>query len=78
MERIVSSGGLILSEYKHLQEPTSRTFPQRNRIIAGIADAIFLPEAKIDSGSLLTVDEGIKRGKPIGAPMNSIFLESSE
>ncbi len=78
MESIVSSGGLILSEYKHLQEPTSRTFPQRNRIIAGIADAIFLPEAKIDSGSLLTVDEGIKRGKPIGAPMNSIFLESSE
>lgn len=77
MERIVASGGLILSEYKHKQEATRWTFPQRNRIIAGIADAIFLPEARPDSGSLLTADEGIKLKKPVGAPMNNIFIESS-
>lgn len=56
MERIVATGGLVISEYKHWQEPTSRTFPRRNRIIAGIADAVFLPEGKIGSGSLLTAD----------------------
>jgi DNA processing protein len=43
---IVEKGGLILSEFKLDFKPTKRSFPQRNRIIAGLSDLLFLPEAR--------------------------------
>ena len=78
MARIVDSGWLILSEYKHWFVPTNRSFPQRNRIIAGIADRIFLPEAAHESGSLITAEYARRMQKPVFAPMNSIFAENSK
>ena len=42
---IVESGGLVLSEFRLGDQPTNYSFPQRNRIIAGLSDVIFLPEA---------------------------------
>lgn len=77
MERIVHSGGAIISEYKHSFKPTERSFPQRNRIIAWLADVVFLPEAKEKSWSLITADFGSKMHKPVAAPMQSIFAETS-
>lgn len=78
MERIVTWGGLILSEYKHTFKPTTRSFPQRNRLIAAVADVIFLPEAKENSWSLITADIGYKLHKPVAAPPGSIFATSSK
>ncbi len=54
--KIVDNWWLILSEFKLKMSPTYYTFPQRNRIIAGISDFLFLPEAWQKSGSLITVD----------------------
>jgi len=51
------------------QIPQTYTYPQRNRIIAGLADALFLPEASKNSGSLITVEFAQKLQKPIyGTP----------
>ena len=51
---IVESGGAIISEYKDDQKPELWTFPQRNRIIAGIAKAVVVIEAGEKSGALIT------------------------
>jgi predicted Rossmann fold nucleotide-binding protein DprA/Smf involved in DNA uptake len=40
-----------------------------------LGDIIFLPEAGIASGSLITVDRGLEYGKKIYAPMQDIFSE---
>lgn len=53
---IVSAGGLIYSAFRLNQPPTTYTFPQRNRYIAGMSKALFVPEAWEKSGSLITVD----------------------
>lgn len=45
IQQIVDAGGLVLSEFRLGDQPTNYSFPQRNRIIAGIADLLFLPEA---------------------------------
>jgi DNA processing protein len=50
---IISSGGLILSEWES-QPATLWTFPVRNRIVAALSAEVIVVEAAIKSGSLIT------------------------
>ena len=66
-ERILMSGGGIISEYPPGTQPLSWFFPQRNRIIAGLSDGILVTEARKKSGTLITVSFGLEYGKNIYA-----------
>jgi len=77
IENIVAHGGLVISEFKLFEQPTNYTFPQRNRLIAGLADLLFLPEAGEKSGSLITVDFAIAMKKSVYATPNSLFAPTS-
>lgn len=63
----LTAHGGILSEYNIGIKPLAGLFPQRNRIISGIADAILVIEAKEKSGTFITVDQGLEQGKEIFA-----------
>lgn len=52
-EKIISSGGLILSEWES-QPPSHWTFPARNRIVAALCKEVIIVEAAEKSGSLIT------------------------
>lgn len=52
-EDIVSSGGLLMSEWED-QQPTLWTFPVRNRIVAALSEDVIVVEAAVKSGSLIT------------------------
>lgn len=64
-ERIVASGGAILSEY----EPNTPSYPnqflERNRIVSGLADAIIITEAAARSGTMSTAAHALEQGKEI-------------
>ena len=77
LDRVVEKWWLILSEFKLLQEPTPWSFPQRNRIIAGLCDMLFLPAAGKKSGSLITVDFARWIGKPVYAVPWSVYDRTS-
>ncbi|MDD5934851.1 MAG: DNA-processing protein DprA [Clostridiales bacterium] len=62
--RMETEGG-ILSEYGLRRKPLAGYFPRRNRLIAGISDAILVIEARERSGSFITVDQGLELGKEI-------------
>ena len=47
---------LILSEYGPGQAPLKFHFPERNRIIAGLCQAVIVAEARLRSGSLITCE----------------------
>lgn len=49
----LNQGG-ILTEYPHLTEPERYNFVARNRIIAGLSDAVVVVESKDKGGSLIT------------------------
>ncbi|HRR89993.1 MAG TPA: DNA-processing protein DprA [Eubacteriales bacterium] len=60
---ILSSGGLALSEYPLGAKPQQYHFPERNRIVSGLSEAVFLPEAGERSGSLNTVSHALEQGR---------------
>jgi DNA processing protein len=54
-EKMVEHGGLI-SEYLPGTNPDRENFPMRNRIVAGMVDAVVVIESKKSGGSLITAD----------------------
>ena len=74
---IVAQGGLVISEFKLPMKPEHYTYPQRNRIIAGLSDVLFLPEAGIGSGSLITANFALEMSKPVYGVANTIFADKS-
>ncbi|TAG13565.1 MAG: DNA-protecting protein DprA [Sphingobacteriia bacterium] len=52
---MLQQGGL-LSEFAHQTKADKYNFPKRNRIVAGIADAILVIETAIKGGSMITAD----------------------
>lgn len=65
-ERIIESGGAVISEYPIGTSPKSYFFPYRNRLISGLSEKIFVIQAStIKSGSMITVDYALDQGKEI-------------
>ncbi len=54
-DKMLENGGL-LSEYPSGTKPDRENFPQRNRIVAGMADATVVIEAGIKGGALITAE----------------------
>lgn len=65
-EQMKRQGGII-SEYEPGDSPIAWHFPMRNRLIAGLADAVLVIEAKEKSGSLITADLALEQGKTVFA-----------
>ena len=77
-EKVVGSGGLILSEYEGETRGQVWTFPQRNRIVVGLADMVVVVEAGTKSGSLNSASWALRQGKPVFSVPGSIFSATSE
>ena len=63
-ERLKLSGG-ILSEYPPGSPALACHFPPRNRIVSGLADVIVVIEARVKSGTLITVDMALEQGREV-------------
>lgn len=77
-DAVVDGGGAIVSEYAPRVEPSKGTFPQRNRLISGSADAVVVVEAGARSGALVTASWALEQGREcflvpgsIDAPMSA-------
>ncbi|MBK8966801.1 MAG: DNA-protecting protein DprA [Lewinellaceae bacterium] len=53
--QMIEHGGL-LSEYTHQTRPDREHFPMRNRIIAGLCDALLVVETATSGGSMITAE----------------------
>jgi DNA processing protein len=62
---IVDRGGLLLSEYSPGEEIHKYRFPERNRIIAGMARACVVVEAPAKSGALITAEHALDEGRDV-------------
>ena len=62
---IVEGGGALISEFWPTTPPTKVTFPRRNRVISGLADATIVVEAGERSGPLITAKWALEQGRQL-------------
>lgn len=76
-EELCARGGVI-AEYPCGTRPNKFHFPQRNRIISGLSDAVIVVEARKKSGSLITAECALEQGKEVYAVPGRIGDKCSE
>lgn len=72
-DRIVSSGGLLLSEYPFSEGPAQHAFPARNRVVAGLSLATVVVEAPERSGALITARLALEENREVFACPGELF-----
>ena len=77
-ERVVESGGAVLSEYAPHEAPFKGHFPERNRLISGLSEGVVVVEASRRSGSLITARMAGEQGRdvmavpgPVSSPLSA-------
>ena len=77
-QEIINSGGCLLSEFEPDFNATLYSFPQRNRLMAGISKAILVIEAQEKSGTLITARMALDYNRDILAVPGSVFSSNSK
>lgn len=77
-QEIVENGGCLMSEFPPDYPAGLHTFPQRNRIIAGLSRAVLVIEAPEKSGALITSAFALDFNRDVFAVPGSIFNENSK
>lgn len=77
-DRIIESGGGLLSELPPETPAATWTFPQRNRIMAGLTTATLLIEAGEKSGTLITARLAVDYNRELLVIPGDIFKQNSQ
>lgn len=70
--RILDNGGGLISEYGAGEDIYKNNFIERNRLVCGLADALLITEAAVNSGSLHTARFALEQGKDVLAVPGNI------
>lgn len=76
-EKIIASGGLLISEYAPGTPPLKQHFIARNRIVSGLSQAILITEAAEKSGTLHTASFALEQGRTVLAVPGNITSQFS-
>ncbi|MDR3112377.1 MAG: DNA-processing protein DprA [Elusimicrobiota bacterium] len=78
LQEKIAQNGAVISEFPLHVPPDKGNFPKRNRIVAGLAEAILVTEADLKSGSLITARIGAEYGKDVFAVPGNIHSMMSQ
>lgn len=70
--------GLVVSEFLPGEAPLPHHFPRRNRLIAGLSEAVVVVEAARRSGALITVEHALDIGRDVFAVPGTVGRRQSE
>lgn len=75
-EKILENGGCLISEFEPEMPALPWMFPQRNRIMAGLCDAVLIIEAEEKSGTLITARLALDYNREVFTIPHSIFSQT--
>ncbi len=73
----IADAGALVTEFPPGTPPRRHHFPQRNRILAGLAQVVVVVEAAVRSGALVTARLALEEGREVLAVPGSIFAPLS-
>lgn len=76
-QKIIDSGGCLISELEPKWKATLYSFPQRNRLMAGMSKAVLIIEAEEKSGTLITARMALDYNRDVLAVPGSAFSSNS-
>ena len=71
----IEKEGLIISEYPGYSKPLGYHFPFRNRMIACLANKVYVMQSNLKSGTMTTINEALELGKEVKVLPYDIFNE---
>ena len=74
----VATEGLLLGERPPGASPQAMSFPERNRILAGLCEIVVVVESRSSGGSLITAREALRRDLTVMAVPGSLSSRASE
>jgi len=77
-QNILDNRGTLISEYGASQPTFKQNFVARNRIMAGLADAVLITEASLKSGTMHTARFALEQGIDVLAVPGNIYNPLSE
>ena len=76
-QKMVDSGGAVVSEFAWQCEPRPYAFRMRNRLIAALSKAVLIVEAGLPSGTFSTADEALSLGREVLVVPGAITSQAS-
>ncbi|GEM_PF-113436 len=77
-EKILKAGGALMSEFAPDWRARPESFPQRNRIMAGLSHAVLIIEAEHKSGTMITARLATEYNRDVLTVPGSIFSHHSQ
>ena len=71
-DKILDSGGALVSAFPLTMDASRNTFPARNRIISGMSQGCFVVQAALRSGAQITANYALEQGRELFALPGSV------
>ncbi|PXA05676.1 DNA-protecting protein DprA [Coraliomargarita sinensis] len=78
LSREIMAKGALLSEFPFGRRADRQTFPMRNRVVAGMCEAVIVVESAVAGGSMITARFAGEQGRQVMAVPGRIDQSSSE
>lgn len=78
VEKIINTGGAVISEFVPGSKPDRENFPTRNRVVSGLSLGVLVVESDVTGGSMITAYSALDQGREVFAIPHDITTQTGK